>query len=215
MDNLDEGSIMAGLVRVEIGNYWDRYQEWTHTTAVYPDAGLGSQVARDYACLGLQDESGELAGKFKKALRGDTGVAGYPGVDRLKLGGDKHEDLLGESGDVLYYAARYCVEHGLKLGTAMADLLDDDSAVPKDTAEACAAVKQITAAVGRCITCIDPDFEPENDEDGYWTFRQVLYELRDVVTWSGLTLEQVAEANQVKLNDRLARGVIKGSGDKR
>lgn len=44
--------------------------------------------------------------------------------------------------------------------------------------------------------------------DVLWYFTQVCSEL-------GLTLEEVAESNLVKLRDRKKRGVIKGEGDER
>jgi len=46
----------------------DTYQERTRETAVYPE-----QSAVEYLALGLNDEAGEVAGAFKKYLRGDYG----------------------------------------------------------------------------------------------------------------------------------------------
>ena len=65
---------------------WATYQEWTRTTAVYPE-----EKAEEYLMLGLASEVGELLGKFKKEIRGD---------------GEKITDKLDELGDVCWYLAR-------------------------------------------------------------------------------------------------------------
>ena len=65
---------------------WATYQEWTRTTAVYPE-----EKAEEYLMLGLASEMGELLGKFKKEIRGD---------------GEKLTDKLDELGDVCWYLAR-------------------------------------------------------------------------------------------------------------
>ena len=70
----------------EIKMDWATYQEWTKTTAVYPE-----EKAEEYLMLGLASEVGELLGKFKKEIRGD---------------GEKFSDKLDELGDVCWYIAR-------------------------------------------------------------------------------------------------------------
>lgn len=65
------------------------YQQKTEETAVYPD-----EDAIEYLALGLNDEAGEVAGAFKKYLRGDYDE-------------DEFRDrLVGEAGDVLWYWTR-------------------------------------------------------------------------------------------------------------
>ena len=71
---------------------WATYQDWTKTTAVYPE-----EKAEEYLMLGLASEVGELLGKFKKEIRGD--------------GFTEHTDMvtgskLDELGDVCLYIAR-------------------------------------------------------------------------------------------------------------
>ena len=65
---------------------WATYQDWTKTTAVYPE-----KKAEEYLMLGLASEVGELLGKFKKEIRGDGGF---------------HECKIDELGDVCWYVAR-------------------------------------------------------------------------------------------------------------
>ena len=76
----------------------NKYQEFTRTTAVYP-----KKQAINYLALGLNEEAGEVAGKFKKIMRGDTTFdASLPGI-------------IAELGDVLWYVARLADELGLDL----------------------------------------------------------------------------------------------------
>jgi len=65
---------------------WATYQDWTKTTAVYPE-----EKEEEYLMVGLANEVGELLGKDKKEIRGD---------------GEKLEDKKDELGDVCWYIAR-------------------------------------------------------------------------------------------------------------
>lgn len=76
---------------------FDDYQQWTRTTAIYPD-----QHNLTYTTLGLASEAGEVAGKVKKILRdGDS--------DELR------DAAVAELGDVLWYLARVSDELGVDL----------------------------------------------------------------------------------------------------
>src|SRR6056297_246079 len=80
----------------------DRYQEKTRETAVYP-----KRDALEYLALGLNDEAGEVAGAYKKYLRGDYDE------DELR------ERIEGEAGDVLWYWARLLDEMDLTASGVM------------------------------------------------------------------------------------------------
>lgn len=70
--------------------FFDDYQDFTDDTAIYPeDSGL------EYCALGLASEAGEVAGKVKKIIRGDS-------VDV--------DTVIKELGDVLWYTARLAAE---------------------------------------------------------------------------------------------------------
>jgi NTP pyrophosphatase (non-canonical NTP hydrolase) len=86
-----------------MGLYLNAYQATAEETAVYPDAGSGSASALAYVSLGLAGESGELANKVKKILRGDANRA------ELELA------ALAELGDVLWYVAALATELGTSL----------------------------------------------------------------------------------------------------
>ena len=69
----------------------EEYLEFTNTTAIYPEAGSGSNLELYYLSLGLVSESGEVAGKIKKMIRDGT----YDPAGIVK-----------ELGDVFWYAVR-------------------------------------------------------------------------------------------------------------
>lgn len=67
------------------------YLEFTNSTAIYPEAGSGSNLELYYLSLGLVSEAGEVAGKVKKLIRdGKYDPAG----------------IVKELGDVFWYAVR-------------------------------------------------------------------------------------------------------------
>jgi NTP pyrophosphatase (non-canonical NTP hydrolase) len=69
------------------------------------DLALPQSRSLQYMILGIANESGEVAGKYKKFLRGD--------FDNLQL----RSDLLAELGDVLWYIAGAAREMGIDLET--------------------------------------------------------------------------------------------------
>ena len=73
------------------------YQQETMKTAVYD-----KEVAVTYLALGLTSEAGEVAGKVKKWVRGDTE---YVDTDEIKK----------ELGDVLWYVSQMAETFGLGL----------------------------------------------------------------------------------------------------
>lgn len=81
------------------------YQDFTLTTAIYPEAGTGSNLELYYLSLGLCSEAGEVAGKIKKQIRDGKFVVG---------------DVMSEISDCLWYIARLADS----LGMTMEDLAD-------------------------------------------------------------------------------------------
>ena len=89
---------------------FDEYQVATVTTAIYPESNTGSIIALAYTIIGLTNEAGEVAGKFKKVLRdGDGDVIDGEVTD------DQADALGAELGDVLWYLARTADELGFSL----------------------------------------------------------------------------------------------------
>lgn len=79
---------------------FNTYQDFTDTTAIYPEAGLGTLQSFTYVSLGLAGEAGEVCERIKKIIRDTDG----------QISSGVHDDLVKEAGDVLWYLARLCRE---------------------------------------------------------------------------------------------------------
>jgi len=82
----------------------NEYQQKTMSTAIYPEAGTGSDIEVFYLALGLTSEAGEVAGKVKKYIRDgklDMGAIAY------------------ELGDVAWYLARLADAMGYSFGNIL------------------------------------------------------------------------------------------------
>ena len=84
------------------------YQEEAKKTAVYPNAGDGSDYATSYTVLGLCGEAGELANLFKKYLRRDFSTS-LKDIDFLR------NKMLDELGDALWYVSAVANELDISL----------------------------------------------------------------------------------------------------
>lgn len=82
---------------------FNAYQDFVKSMKVYPE-----KYAVAYPALGLAGESGEIAEKVKKWLRGDEGQEGEA-YDKLR------QDLLLEMGDPLWYIASLADDLGFTL----------------------------------------------------------------------------------------------------
>ena len=71
-----------------------QYEDLVRQTKVYPDS-----AKYIYAALGLTSESGEVAGKIKKFVRGD-----YEDISQIR------EKVIDELGDVLWYITALAIE---------------------------------------------------------------------------------------------------------
>lgn len=76
------------------------YQHQATNTAIYPEAGTGSVIARAYLGLKLAGESGEVSEKLGKLMRDKGGAMGQE--DRV--------EIAKELGDVLWYVSQVCRE---------------------------------------------------------------------------------------------------------
>lgn len=79
---------------------FSEYQSASRSTAIYPEAGEGTELALAYVALGLAGEAGEVANKIKKVLRDTGGMVDY----------DVRNAIKKEIGDFQWYAARLCDE---------------------------------------------------------------------------------------------------------
>ncbi len=84
------------------------YQQAAKTTAIYPE-----QYRVFYPALGLAGEAGEIANKVKKILRDTNGAVTE----------QRRDELSGEIGDILWYAAALASDLGLSLDAIAAENL--------------------------------------------------------------------------------------------
>ncbi|MEO1335285.1 MAG: nucleoside triphosphate pyrophosphohydrolase family protein [Myxococcota bacterium] len=91
---------------------FNEYQAQTRNTAIYPGERESSE-AQAYTVVGLANEVGEVAGVYKKWLRGDFGDS----TDAQDVMALRMQDELG---DVLWYLARVADEFGLELNEVAA-----------------------------------------------------------------------------------------------
>jgi NTP pyrophosphatase (non-canonical NTP hydrolase) len=172
-------------------------------TAVYP-----ADQEQAYLMLGLLAEAGETANVFKKVLRDDD----------CKLTAEKAERLADELGDVLWYA----VLHAFRVADATEDqaattLLDlSHRSLEREGGSVTSGILDLAswAALG--------DYEGFDSLTGVRLVSDIVTALRRLATMQGdresaqlLSLSKIAAGVIVKLQDRQARGVLQGSGDKR
>lgn len=93
---------------------FNEYQAATRETAIYPGAGKGGPSAITYTTLGLTNEAGEVAGKWKKVIRDSNGAMNF----------EKEQEIAAELGDVLWYLARLADELGTSLEAIAQNNLD-------------------------------------------------------------------------------------------
>lgn len=84
---------------------FSNYQNQAKRTAIYP--GEYSNIGLMYVTLGLCGESGEVADHIKKLVRDANG----------EMTTERHDLLIKEMGDVLWYLAMLCYELDTTLET--------------------------------------------------------------------------------------------------
>lgn len=178
-----------------IGRALDDYQNWTLTTAVYPEA-----LALPYLGLGLGDEVGELVEKSE-----DPGHT-------LRTWGSK--ELLPEVGDVGWYLAQLLHRSGIRLSEAFALSAELQ---PGFDATLHSAVTSIVVRASKVQGRLKKSIR-----DGVDVKAPVLEHAAHIVRamdaiarFYGSNLLLVLGDNRQKLEDRLKRNAIKGEGDHR
>jgi NTP pyrophosphatase (non-canonical NTP hydrolase) len=96
-------------MKMDAGRRFDAYQAFTRTVAIYPGHGEKTVEAIVYCMLKMCGETGEIAEKLGKLVRG-RGFQALTSIDD-----ETREALSKELGDVLWYVASLADELGLKL----------------------------------------------------------------------------------------------------
>lgn len=100
---------------------FNEYQKVAHETADYPDGkvidtkeGVEHYINYIYPALGLVEETGEVAGKYAKAVRDNAGV-----IDERRK-----QEIVKELGDVLWFVSELCMSLGVSLSDVAQKNLD-------------------------------------------------------------------------------------------
>lgn len=96
-------------VSTEFSMDFNYYQRNTHLTAKYPN-----HRALEYLILGLASEAGEVAGKYKKVIRDNSG----------HLDSERRDELISEIGDVLWYIAELATVLGTNMSVIAQNNID-------------------------------------------------------------------------------------------
>jgi ATP-dependent Clp protease ATP-binding subunit ClpA/NTP pyrophosphatase (non-canonical NTP hydrolase) len=102
----------ADMVYHEAGAFFDRYQEFTGSTAIYPGAGTGGFDAMTYVALKGAGECGEFAEKLGKRMRKKGDIKA---ISRVSMDDEFKLELAKELGDRLWYISQAATELGFKL----------------------------------------------------------------------------------------------------
>jgi len=167
----------------------NEYQDTARKTAVYPE---GTRVA--YPAIGLIGELGEMC-------------------DSLE--GGSREDIRGELGDVLWYAANLCCD----LHMALTDCLDlDYQSTFFDFNPRLNPNVVKLGSVGHFMEAVKKYIRDENmakRETIRVYLGHLLRHLQAVSFAQQTTLNDIARENLDKLLSRKKRGVLQGDGDNR
>ncbi len=147
----------------------------------------------EYLNCGVIGETGELAEEVKKMLRDDNG----------HLTDARRAAIRTEAGDVLWYLSAIATRCGLFLPEVLAHLYFESVTHRPSTSTAASRIRQLAADVVAVTTAPDEG-----------TIQDAFLSLVDVCDWAGVTIDDVAIANISKIEGRLARGTVGGSGDR-
>lgn len=180
---------------------YSEYAIWTRTLAQYPQSH-----SITYPAIGVMNEVGEFMGKVKKQIRGD----------RLMTA----NELLDELCDVLWYVARTMDDAELPLAD---DIQYESSAEAKELmvnpdfiVVQGLIMMQFAGDLAALMETTGMQFVALHDNAKL--FQICLGILTSLLLASealGSSLDDLIKRNVAKLEDRKARGVVKGDGDNR
>lgn len=164
----------------------NEYQSFTRVTAQYP-----VDMAVAYTRLGFLGELGEIANKYKKVIRGDYKLE------------DIKDDLSKECGDLIWYFVRYLDELDYRASWGFKQVgFDRVNYSVLNTIEA--LIDEIASTFNRVPLV-----------DNHYLLQNIGILLNLLCLKLDTTIVDVLTQNRRKLQDRLERNVIKGSGDNR
>lgn len=174
------------------------YIELARRTATYPQ-----QLASTYLIFGLTEEIGEVLGKFKKLIRDD---GWNPDVDPYgeTISDEKRKAILLELGDVMWYIANIYWENQ----PDEPELLEKDLDLDKSNFNYNFYMKKGLVFNLKALNDTLNTFY-------FLNYRSLMQMIAIIAGILGSNLEEVCRMNIKKLQDRLERNTIHGSGDYR
>jgi NTP pyrophosphatase (non-canonical NTP hydrolase) len=174
------------------------YQRAARTTALYP-----ASATVYYTALGLVGETGVIANKVKKIIRGDVTLD------------QRRDDLKAELGDVLWYVSGLASDLGLELRDIAAGAMSQGTV----TGDLYSMVLKLNGRAGKIAEIADDWKVHGVCEHRRIIINEHLWHVINIATaiavLLGTTLEEVCHDNIKKLFARKEAGTIKGDGDKR
>lgn len=178
---------------------WQAYSAQTASTAVYP-----LETAPKYLTFGFKSEVGEIFGRLKKTIRGDTPAAAA------------NERLLGEIGDCFWYLSELYRHFG------EAPLCENATAVDPCKSFGCHPASidsdpliQLDALAFQLLIYLDSGHIGDNSGI-LQSWLQLTYDcLGRVALMHDFSAEDCMSYNANKLAARKSAGTLKGDGDVR
>ena len=188
----------------DIGEVLDYYREIIEATAIYPEAGQGTQTAFAYVALGLSGESSEALEKS-----GDPRLA-----DR---GGAVFEDFRSELGDILWYIAALHREIDEPMSATWARVLAGagGSPSPRPVEAMCIAAGRVAEIVKKAIRDAGGAVDAARRVQLVAALASCSAQWIAVHESLSIDLRDTIEANGRKLLSRKDRAVLVGDGDRR
>lgn len=187
---------MAGNPHVVIGQALTDYAKSCEKFVQYPH-----EVALVYPCIGVADEAAEL---LEKACARPMEYS--------------HAAILGEVGDVLFYAGQAAAAAGRTLGGLYLDAMALDWRVEATLSGNAIAIASAAGKIlggAKKILRGDASAYSKAEEKVVAYLPSVIRGLDVIASNCGSSIVKVSNLNFHKLDDRLARDVIKGEGDNR
>lgn len=154
--------------------------------AVYPNSGSNPL----YAELGLLSEIGELAGEAKRVIRDDEG----------EITSKRKDNMIAELGDIMWYLSAISHERDSE------DYLLSLDKIEESSLETYSSVSDFLTSINNLPTI----FYSDKDET-----REFYVKLKSLINYLETSLEVILQNNIDKLQSRMDRNKIKGSGGDR
>lgn len=198
---------------------YDYYTSEVAKLAQYPHANENNIASVLYPALGLNGEAAEVVEKI------DVILSRKQSFFEPLLNSDSRISIIKESGDVLWYVTRLGVELGSTLEKTFDKALSEQ--IRRNSVNDLAAVSRgLTISVGRIAehvkktlrddtTTLEDEITDERKQLILLSLSEVTFYLTEIIRLIDSTVEEVAQENLNKLNSRVQRGVLGGSGDNR